>query len=99
MGPAGLLYGQDRMQFAQDVPFFRQKARHVSGFVCHLRAPGLLEGVGPRSAISPVLIEREGHVVAHLLQTSQNSLTPNEIGLSGTRGASVKTLHSRTRGP
>ena len=42
---------------------------------------------------------RTGQFLAHCPHISQNSLTPNLMGLSGTSGRSVNTLLIRTRAP
>jgi hypothetical protein len=61
--------------------------------------PALLEMLIGWSVGSPKEMARPGQFSAHLVQILQNSVTPNSIGLSGTKGKSVNTLQSLTLGP
>lgn len=91
--------GQTLMQLEHDDPFATQNLRHFSAFTGHRNSPSLLDILCISWVGSPCIIARLGQCCAHFSHLRQKSQTPNSIGLSGTRGKSVKTLHSRIRGP
>jgi hypothetical protein len=67
------------MQLAQSQVFCAQNPKHFSPSTYHLSAPPAFDAFKGSSVRSPQLMAFAGQLSAHLLQTLQNSATPDPV--------------------
>ena len=78
---------------------FRPIQKHASPSIVHLVTPETFERLNVTGDGSASGIALLGHAFEHALQSSHISLTPNRIGLSASKGISVKIFPNRTLEP